>query len=122
MIYEVSVEVDSTRQEFYSSSYGCWFTPNRPQMIHIERRTPVQARREGEKYGHVRSVRKLDVDRIRGSIEHLDIKSSNPPPPPPDIIKIESRYDPVAIDEFVWKKSQKRRESMRKEKEKIFKE
>lgn len=121
-VYEVLIEEPSNGQKFYSAVTGwisSWNDPNQYKMIHIERRTAEQARREGAKYGRVRAVRKLDVDKIRGSIEYLDINRTNPPKPPPDVIKTkDSKFDPIAIDEFVWKKVQKRRNNMMKEKQK----
>jgi hypothetical protein len=135
-VFEVLVERKNLFEKTYTVPNG-WISPQEYDMKHIERRTAKQAGIEGSKYGHVRSVRKVNVEKIRGSIEYLDINKGNPPKPPPDILHKQTRYNPIAMDEMIVPvrksvecvmderitvKVQKRRDSMMKEKQKIFPE
>ena len=120
-VYEVEVEPNKSRgQKFYSAVRGwisSWNDPDQIKMLHFETRTQEQARIKGEKFGHVRSVRKANIDRLRGNPEHTKLDVI------PDKIQLDVSYNKaVAMDEMVWIKRQKRRGSMVKEKEKIFSE
>lgn len=96
-----------------------------PQEHHlikyIERRTPEQARKLGErKYGHVVSVRKLED-------KALPLPEILPQTKPSDIVKLPNPFpNAMAMDEMIWKRSKNRRkvrrDNMLSEKEELTKE
>ena len=86
------------------------------RKLHYERTTQEQARREAAEHGIVKSVYKVDEDSLKWNPESIKIEE-----PPPDEIDLGIHYDnAIAMDEFTWKKVQKRRHNMTLEKKKIF--
>jgi hypothetical protein len=81
-------------------------------MFHIEARTRQQAIEKAKKHkGRILSCRKVDVSPALTSIEHIPLDNFN----------IYDAVNPfknaVAMDEMVWKKRNKRRANLQKDKE-----
>lgn len=110
--FEVRVLVKKKGTRHFSSHVGKWLEFTITKMFHIEAKTPAQAGARAQKYGRPISVRKVDVDRMRGNMEKLllpDVYGANNPYP-----------NAIAMDEMIWKKKRKRigrRENNEKAKE-----
>lgn len=96
--FEVRVEVSKKGSKHFSSHIGKYIENKVTEMFHFDARTSEQAKRMGKKYGRPISVRKVDVDRMRGNIEALlsQLQPINPYP------------DAIAMDEFIWRRKNKR--------------
>lgn len=81
------------------------------KMLHIERRTHEQAKKEGEKHGKVISVQKLQVERIVGNPENMRLDQAS-------VYDMGNPYpNAVSMDEMVWRKRNIRRKNMKKDKQ-----
>jgi len=97
--FEVRVEVKQRGSRHFSSHVGAYIETTVTKMFHIDARTRKQAMQRVEKHGRPISGRKVDFEKMGGNIELLlerDSKLINPYP------------DAVAMDEFIWKKKNKR--------------
>lgn len=121
-VFEVTVVVKTkTRETINQIGYGVlkkftkslYIEDTNKKVFHISARTSEQAGDKAEaKYGRVLSVRKLSP-KIIGDIENLRLEqepydSGNP------------YQDALAMDEFIWRKHQVRRENNRKHDKNIF--
>ncbi len=99
-IFEVKVLVKKKGSRHFSSHIGMYIDETKPQMFHIEAKTPSQAGTRARKYGRPISVRKVDVEKMSGNIENLLLPeaygASNPYP------------NAIAMDEMIWKQKNKR--------------
>lgn len=98
--YEVKVEVKRQGSEHFSSHVGMYIEDKTTKMFHFDTRTSEQATRKGEKHGRVISVRKANVERLRGDAGSImaKLQLANPYP------------DAIAMDEMIWCRKNKRDE------------
>jgi len=97
--FEARVGVKVKGSRHFSWHVGKQIEDEIIKTFHFEWTTRRRATREAEKHGRLISLRKVDVERIR-PIDNLVLppQLSNPYP------------DAVAMDEFIWKKKEKRAE------------
>lgn len=98
--FEVDVEVPIKGSRHFSPHVGMYIENKRTKLYHIDARTHKQAKQKAKKYGRPVGCRKVDIDKIGGNIEDCLLKPSNPYP------------NAVAMDEFIWKKKDKRAERL----------
>ena len=96
--FEVKVEVSIKGSTHFSSHVGQFIENKVTKMFHIDARTSEQAMQKAEKHGRPISAHKPNLDRMRGNMETMmeRLKLTNPYP------------DAVAMDEFIWRKKDKR--------------
>lgn len=76
---------------------------------HFEKRHPQQAIDEGKRYGKVVHVRKAHFDQVQNKIEQLVLDQT---------LTVDSPYtSAINMDEFIWKKRQKRIKNAQKDKD-----
>ena len=91
------------------------------KCFHIVARTASQACHRARKYGRPLGARKVDATQLFGNIEELQLEQA--PNPPIDVYGADNPYESaIAMDEFIWKKRQKRLENREKDKLPLDKE
>lgn len=103
--FEVRVEVKQGSKH-YQSFLGMYVQDKTVKMFHKDARTREQAIQKCEKYGRPLSARKLDVEKIDGSMVNLNLEE----------IMINPWENALAMDEMIWRKRNVRIQSRQKDK------
>jgi len=107
--FEVRIRIKGAPIEYYDY-YGEYLYNKAIKMLHIDARTPEQAREKAKKHGDVVSCRKADVSKMLGDIEHLKLDQTT-------AYNLGNPYkDAVAMDEMIWQKRNNRRNNLHKDK------
>lgn len=108
--FEVKVKVKGIPFEYYSR-YGKYISHEVIKMFHFQRRTQEQAIEEGKRYGDVISCCKVKAEDSLKSIEALELNQDT-------VYDQGNPYQSaMAMDSMIWKKRNKRRENLHKDKE-----
>lgn len=105
--YEVKVRVKKKGSMHFSHRLGIYKFDSIVKMFHLDANKPKQAKHKAEKYGRVISCRKISateiVDRMAIGTEAqlVAIQMINPYP------------DAIAMDDFIWRRKNKRAERVR---------
>lgn len=110
--YEVRIRTKGVALEYYDY-YGEYIYDKALKMLHIDARTPEQARAKAKKHGEVVSCRKADVTKMLGNIEGLQLNQ--------DILpnQLNPYKDALSMDEMIWQKRTGRRNNLYKDKKAI---
>ena len=103
--FEVRVEVKQGSKH-YQPFLGMYVQNKTVKMFHKDARTREQAIQKCEKYGRPLSARKLDVEKIDGSMVNLNLEE----------IMINPWENALAMDEMIWRKRNVRIQSRQKDK------
>ena len=108
--FEVRVRITGGLPIRYLDNYGQNQYPKEIKMFHVEARTSKQAINIKKKLGEIVSCRKTQVDRIVGNIESLPLNQDT-------MYSLGNPYeDAVAMNDMIWKKRNKRRKNIHKDK------
>lgn len=99
--FEVKVKVKDG-SKIFSSFLGMFVQHETVKMFHKDARTGNQAMSMCEKYGRPISYHKADVSKMLGNMENLPLEQA----PYSDGNPYDSA---IAMDEFIWKKKDKRK-------------
>ena len=111
--YEAVVLVKDSSTRAYNSFLGLYCEEEQRKMFHIDARTDEQARKKAKKYGKPLSVRKYHPEDRLKNIENIKLNQE-----PLDVFLLNNQFNKaLAMDEFIWKKQNKKRKYLHLDKQ-----